>query len=572
MPAGSPGEEARHARWTGAAALAGYCVLAFGYFGLRIAAHPGRTVVGHGTDPDIFVWSFGWWAYAIPHGENPIYTHSLWAPSGFNLAWAATAPGLAALFSPLTLAAGPVVSYNAAAVLMPALAAWTAFLLCRYLTRALWPSLAGGYLFGFSSYMLAEEEGHLHVTVVFLVPLVALVVLRYLDGRLGARALALWLGLLLAFQLWFSTEILATLTLALAVALALAFLLVRTSRARLRSLLAPLAGGYALAAVLGSPLLYYMLTDFQTKSITPPGGYVADLANFVIPTRLTALGGSWAAGTSAGFPGNEAEQVAYLGIPTLAVVAWFAVRRRRTPTARFLLASFAVAVLAAFGNALHVAGVRIVVFPWRLVSHLPLFNNIIPVRLLLYAVLAAAVLVALFAVSPEVPRWLRTALPLLAVLALAPNLGSHAWFRTPDLPEFFATAEYTLCVAPGDNVLVLPYGYTGDSLLWQAVAGFRFRVAGGNISPRVPPAPFAGTTPIRLINDHVPFGGAADILALAREHGVRTILVEQSDPVPWSSVLAGVDHPVAVGGMLVYALEPGPAESGECRRAADIRL
>ena len=52
--------------------------------------------------------------------------------------------------------------------------------------RSFWPSLAGGYLFGFSSYMLGQEEGHLHMTAVALLPLVALVLLRHLRGDLTA--------------------------------------------------------------------------------------------------------------------------------------------------------------------------------------------------------------------------------------------------------------------------------------------------------------------------------------------------------------------------------------------------
>ena len=68
-------------------------------------------------------------------------------------------------------------------MLVPALAAFTAYLLCRHLTRSLWASLVGGYLFGFSSYMLGQEQGHLHMTAVFLLPLIALAVVRYVAGR-----------------------------------------------------------------------------------------------------------------------------------------------------------------------------------------------------------------------------------------------------------------------------------------------------------------------------------------------------------------------------------------------------
>ena len=88
---------------------------------------------------------------------------------------------------------GPVVAYNARCDAVPALAALTAYLLCRHLTGSLWASLVGGYLFGFSSYMLGQELGHLHMTAVFLLPLVALAVVRFvreeIDGR-GARVAA----------------------------------------------------------------------------------------------------------------------------------------------------------------------------------------------------------------------------------------------------------------------------------------------------------------------------------------------------------------------------------------------
>ena len=46
------------------------------------------------------------------------------------------------------------------------------FLLCRRLTGGFWPSLVGGYLFGFSSYMLGRTEGgHPNLTAVAGIPL-----------------------------------------------------------------------------------------------------------------------------------------------------------------------------------------------------------------------------------------------------------------------------------------------------------------------------------------------------------------------------------------------------------------
>ena len=208
---------------TNAVVLLGYASVSFAYFGWRLLPHPGRPYVGQGRDPQIFIWSFAWWPHAILHGQNPFVTHAIFAPDGLNLTWATSVPGLAIAFSPLTLLFGPTASYNVAALLMPALAAFTAYLLCRHLTRSTWASVAGGYLFGFSSYVLGQELGHMHASSVFLLPLVALVTVRFIEGALDGRGLALRLGVLLALQLTFSTEILFTASLALAVALALAF-------------------------------------------------------------------------------------------------------------------------------------------------------------------------------------------------------------------------------------------------------------------------------------------------------------------------------------------------------------
>src|SRR5579871_4855916 len=115
-----------------------YAVASFLTFGLPVAAHPRSTIVGDATDPGLSVWSFAWWPHALRHGLNPFYPHLVWAPGGTNLSWAGSIPAISLIFSPLTALAGPEVSYNVASTLAPALAAWCAFLLCRYLTGRFW--------------------------------------------------------------------------------------------------------------------------------------------------------------------------------------------------------------------------------------------------------------------------------------------------------------------------------------------------------------------------------------------------------------------------------------------------
>ncbi len=533
-------------------ALAIYLAISFAFFGVPVAAHPGRDWIGSGADPQIFVWSLGWWPHAILHWQNPILAHSVWPPVGLNLAWVSSIPGLALAFAPVTLLAGPVAAYNVASILMPALAAWTAFLLCRHVTRSFWPSLAGGYLFGFSSYMLGQFQGHLNLTSVFLLPLVALAVLRFFEGDLNGRGLALRLGVLLAFQVAISTEVAFTLTLALLTGIVLAFALVPSVRTRTRAIVLPLAGAYTLAAALVSPLLYYLLTDFHSETINrigPADLFGADLLNFVVPTRLV-LGGGWLDPVARHFQTGFTEGGAYLGAPTVLILGWFAVRGRRLPAVRFLLVTLAVVIVASFGTWLHVRGHKVMTMPWEHIGYLPLFDNVLPVRLSVYIALGAAVAVALWAASSTVPRWARVLLPALAVLFLLPDLSLATWSTTVREPTFITRGDYKRCIARGENVLALPFGEFGDSMLWQADAGFWFRMASGHLGP-VPPESFthpAGVAELAVTGKT----DRAGLLQYVRVKHVSVVLVDERRSEPWRSLLSGVAKPAAVGGMLLY--------------------
>ena len=116
--------------------LAGYAAVAVAYFGRGLLPHPGAKLIGFDPsgvqrDPEFFVWSFAWWPHAIGDWTDPFVTHALYAQVGVNLAWTTSVPALALAFSPVTVLFGPVVAFNVAALLLPALSAFTAFWLCR---------------------------------------------------------------------------------------------------------------------------------------------------------------------------------------------------------------------------------------------------------------------------------------------------------------------------------------------------------------------------------------------------------------------------------------------------------
>ena len=82
MPDGRLGGTLRAGRSASAAAFLGYLPASVLFFGVPVLAHPGRSYIGRGADPQIFIWSFAWWPHALLHGQNPFVTHALWAPAG----------------------------------------------------------------------------------------------------------------------------------------------------------------------------------------------------------------------------------------------------------------------------------------------------------------------------------------------------------------------------------------------------------------------------------------------------------------------------------------------------------
>src|SRR5262249_44858175 len=96
----------------GLLALAIYAGVSFVFIGRFVAAHPSSSYIGRSNDPTVCMWLLRWWPYAIMHGLNPMITHSVWAPSGFNLAWTTSMPLPAVVATPLTSVFGPVASYN----------------------------------------------------------------------------------------------------------------------------------------------------------------------------------------------------------------------------------------------------------------------------------------------------------------------------------------------------------------------------------------------------------------------------------------------------------------------------
>jgi hypothetical protein len=534
------------------AALGAYGLASFLFLGLAVARAHGSWLVGVGGDSEIFVWSFAWWPHAIGAGVDPLVTHAIWAPVGINLAWVTSVPGAALLMWPLTALYGPVAAYDVAIVAGPALAAFAAYLLARELYGKFWPAFAGGWAFGFSSYLLGQSLGHLHVALVFPIPLIALQLLRHLRGSISDRRLSVTVGLLSALLVSFSTELALTTLLAGAAALVIGRICVGPSLdPALGRLVRPLVLAGGAAALLASPLIVASLAGFETGRINSPFAFSADLANLVVPTRLTLVGGHLLHPISDRFRGNLAEDGAYLGLPLLVLCLLEARETWSRRASRVAPVCVGVALVCALGPVLRIAGVAVAPLPWLPLAYLPPFENVLPVRLVAFAALAAGLCVASYLTRRASPA--RIALGLLALAAPFPALAADIWRAPAPVPAALRGAAISRVLAPGEVVLVLPFGGLGHGMLWQAEAGFRFRQAGGYLRPG-PPATYAhdpavealraGTTP-----------ATADLRAFLTRSGARAIVV---DPAYLPAYAATLDPlgitPEQVGGLLVYRL------------------
>lgn len=511
-----------------------------------------KLLAANDLDPSAYLWFFAWWPHALLNGLDPFYSDLIFVPDGYNLAWVTSMPGPSLLLSPVTLALGPEITFNLISFAAPALAAWTAFLLCRHVTGSVPAALVGGYLFGFSPYMLSQLRGAPQLALIALVPLMALLVLRHVQGTLSDRRFALALAATFTAQILTSTEILATAVLFGALVMLVAYALYRELRERLRRTALLCGAALAGTALLAFPLLYNVFFRSRTLPEQALADFPADLLSFLVPGPLVAAAPerlgvtqpSWATGA------------AYLGLPLLVLLGAFAWAHRGDRGARLAGAAFCITAVASLGTALHVAGRDTgVPMPWVAFDGLPLLRYAIPLRFPAFAFLAAGVMVAMWlAWRPSQMRW---ALALAGLALLLPAVGHREWHtRLAELP-FFTGDGHERRLEPSDHVLTVPTW--GHNMHWHVQADFSFGLAAGYVGAF--PESYQRFAAWRDLLGS-PFGleggpSRAELRRFIRAKGVTAIVVERDGTGRGRELFRSLGvRPVETGGVLLYRLAP----------------
>jgi hypothetical protein len=542
-----------------------------------------RPIVSHLTwmqlnqksqDPNISVWSLGWWPYAVGHGLNPLYTHVLMAPAGHNLAWVTTVPPLALLAAPITVAASPVVSFNLLVALAAPLSAWAAFLLCRRLTGKFWAGLAGGAVFGFSAFEGYHSAwGHLNLAYALLLPILGYIIVVWWQGSISTRTFVILAGVTMALQFYLYLEVFADMTAFLVLSLVLGFALAGSaSRPAIVRLGKFIGLAYVVTIVLALPDIVYTLSS---KSPRPVPVTSTDLASLVIPQPGRTFGITWLAHAAAFNSGLYNLSVAsYVGVPLLLLVVLLAVTTWQSRLVRFLTCMLVIVLVASLGPVIMREGHPIATVPWSGLFHLPFVRNALPVRLMVFAYLVLAVATALWLAGPakRVP-WARWPLAVLVIVFIALDAFPIKVKVHSEVPTFISAGQYRRQLSPGEIVVVVSNdGNTG--MLWSAESDYYIRISGGYINEGINKASDL-PRPVEFVAYPTP-SRVANFEHFVKTNHIGAILLDVTNtPVPrWAAVIFPVLGLVGhnVGGVVVYPTNgcdacrtPTRAELGKVR-------
>lgn len=518
-----------------------------------------------GNDGQTFAWSLVWWPHAVAEGLNPLFTDFLWAPPGVSLAYVTTIPGPSLLLWPVTELFGPIASLNLLTVAAPPLAGWAAFLLCRTVTGRFWPSLAGGYLFGFSTFIVYQLAGHPNLALAFPVPLAVYLVVRRTRGTLGPVAFVAWMTVVLVGLFSIFIELFATFALFGGVALlgAVAFGSPDLRR-RLLGTIGLLIPPFVLTALAMSPYLVVALREVPSEPIRNLAKASVDLLGFVVPRQGTVFGDRFL-GITSDFTAPLLGDTGYLGIPLVVILVAFGITEWRYRRTWLLLGFVALAAVASLGPILKIRGGPTIPLPWSVVEGVPLIQNALPDRFTMYLAVTASVIAALW-LAARPGSWIRWGAVVLAALPLLPDLSALPYHRDLLRPSFFTTEAHRRYLERGEIVLVIPFG-RGPSvsldMLWQAETRMFFRLTTGNVG-FIPPE-HAGRT-VRCLRQDQP-GDISDkeFLGWVRSHRVGAVVVEEGYVARWWPRLSALGvAPRRAGGVWVFRL-PAPGRPGQAK-------
>jgi hypothetical protein len=531
-----------------------------------------------GGDVFSFIWFLNWWPFAISHGINPLLSHYVWSPIGFVMLWSTSIPSLSLLTLPITSFSGPVSSWNFLSLIAPAANATACYYLLRQFKVRTLPAYIGAYLFGFSSYVLGQLLGHINLSFVAIVPIVVMLALARVQNTIKRAWYVVLMSACAIFQFGISTEVEATLAFFGGIAF-ITFYVFYHDQYDFKGLALDTFYAALASTVILSPALYSLYTGASQvpKIINDPSTYSTDLLNYFIPTPITRLGRSVFGEISARYTGNYSESGAYIGLPLILIASHSLIENKNKKWAPPLFIILASSIIFGFGPFLWINGHKTdLVMPWHFIALAPIIRHALPVRFALYTSLIIAILVVFWLNNESLgkkARLFRYALAIIAVGFLIPNKQSFSW-GTVKIPKIFNKTELNRLFGHKPNLIVLPAGYQGNSMLWQEKTGMAFTMSGGyvgfgpNYFNEFPANMYfyGGILPKNIkefMNNVAAFCGINHVQGIIITSGTNNKLASALEGLPWPRTVVGSSTIIKVPVNLSYLTVMGDFWGGD---------
>ncbi|MDI6098040.1 DUF2079 domain-containing protein [Actinoplanes sp. NEAU-A12] len=450
-------------------------------------------------DQAFFEWLLGYGVYTLGHGSDPFFSELLNVPWGVNLAANTSISVYTVAFAPLTYLAGPQFTYVTILTLNLACSAFAWYLfMSRWLVRSPLAAGVGGMFCGFAPGFISHANGHLNWTAGWVAPLVMWQVLKLREPGRWLRN-GLILGVMLAAFFTIAAEGLFYVALASGI-FVITWAFGREVRAEAKAAFTTVLRALGVTAVVAGALLAYPLYMHFAGPQTFNGTgfnqryFVEDAASYLsFPNRsLAAL-----VGLGSTLPPNRTEETTYFGVPlvVLALVALVVVWRRSAPGRRVTLRALTVVgvtfLVLSWGPRLNWMQAELPIpLPYAVLSHLPIFNAALPLRLGLVVAIVIGIVLALVTEelvthrikSPNMHAGL-TAATVAALIPIFPLPVRHQE-RAPE-PDFISQGTWQRYVSDNGVISTLPFALnvTADGQRWQAYTmargGPQYRIPGG---------------------------------------------------------------------------------------------
>ncbi len=458
-----------------------YLVITIAYFDRHVFSGLSSSYFG-GSYPNFayLSWILAYWKYQLFHLNNPFYTQLIYSHNMISMAWNPfflPSFGIGAL--PLTLALGHTVTAQLILVSESVTGSFFTYLLCRRFGAKYFPALFGGYLFGFSSYVIEATVQTLPNTrAIFLLPIIIYAITKRYDRKIPPIVFVAIETLLLVILFGIFPEIFSSSVLIGGITFIIFYAYGSPSqRKEILSISIFLLYSVIVATLLLLPYAYFMIAKNYYGG-SKFGWSASGLLSTFIPNIYVLLhipGHSmwhligYRKGSNGAFSTSG-----YLGIPLIALLILYVKKYWKTFTGKTFTTIFFIIFVFSLGRYLSIEEIHSIWLPWDLTAKIPLLKDMQPHRLDAYLFLLASIMLSMY-FSQVKNRFSRYFWMACIILFLIPNpLYSKGGIISAEAP--FWNAQYRQYIAKRSTIIVVS---NSNGMRQQADTGFYFKLANG---------------------------------------------------------------------------------------------